>query len=151
MRWICGISAIALCLALPAHARPVPHQEKIDQLVAAYVAAFNKHDVAGTAALFTADAVIVSATAPSLGVNVENGHEAITQYLEQQFHDGAHLNSFTEDQVQEVRRSVIMVVGQWRAVGNSPGGHYDLTGHWTGIVVRIAHDWRIRLLTAFPS
>lgn len=153
MRWMCGVAAIALSLALPASAKSVSQQTQteINELVTAYEAQFNEHDVAGVAALFTADAMLVSSTAPSLGVVVGNGQQALTQYLDAQFQKGAHLDSFTEGQVEEARHNVVLAIGQWHATGNSPGGHYDLTGHWTAVVVRLGHHWRIRMLTAFPS
>lgn len=153
--WLRGAMSafFAAGLALPAFAKPVTHhtQTEISALVASYAEHFNQHDLAGVTALLTADAVIVSATAPSMGTSVNSGEHEITAYLQAQFQEGTHLDSFTEDQVSEVRHNAVMMVGKWHAVGTSKGGHYDLIGHWTAVAVRFGHGWRMRLLTEFTD
>ena len=121
-RWRIGLSALAMmALALPAFAKTVDHhtRSEIDGLVATYVDHFNHHDVAKATAMFTADAVMVSSIAPSAGTVVSSGQQEITTYLQAQFQQGAHLDSFSENQVSEVRRNVVTMVGQWHATGNS--------------------------------
>ena len=153
MRTWSRAGVLAMAFVFPAFAKPVDHHTKmqVDELITAYTTQFNQHDVAGTSSLFTADAVMVTSIAPSMGTLVESGHDAITQYLTGQFAEGARLTSFTENEVSQVRHNVVMLVGQWHGTGNSKGGHYDLIGHWTGVAVRFGHGWRIRLLTAFTD
>ena len=104
--WLRGaMSALfAVCLALPAFAKPVTHhtQSEISELVASYAEHFNQHDLAGVTALLTADAVIVSATAPSMGTSVNSGEHEITRasasavpggHASRQLHRGSGLRS----------------------------------------------------------
>jgi ketosteroid isomerase-like protein len=152
--WLHGaIVLLAAGLALPAFAKPVGHhmRTEIDELVTTYTEHFNKHDVAGVSGLLTGDAVIVSATAPSMGTTVNAGEQEVTAFLQGQFKEGTHLDSFTEVQVEQIRYKVVMIVGQWHATGSSKGGHYDLTGHWTAVAVHFGHSWRFRMLTQFTD
>ena len=102
MRWRICVSALAMmALALPAVAKAVDHptRSEIDGLVATYVDHFNHHDVAKITAMLTADAVMVSSIAPSTGTVVSSGQPAITTYLQSQFQQGAHLDSFADPSV----------------------------------------------------
>jgi ketosteroid isomerase-like protein len=154
MRCRGALSALlAVGLAVPVFAKPVDHHTRteIDELVTAYADHFNQHDLAGVTALLTADAVIVSATAPSMGTSVNSGEQEVTAFLQAQFNEGTHLDKFSDSQVEGIRYNAVMIVGEWHAVGTSRGGHYDLIGHWTAVAVRLGHSWRIRLLTQFTD
>jgi uncharacterized protein (TIGR02246 family) len=149
--WI--ISAIlAISLTPPAFAQGVDQNTKqqIEKIIAAYHEAWNNHNAAGIAALYTKDGIVVTAGSYYPKV-VKNGTQEIEQNYEGLFKTGTVHDSATADQILPLGNSEVMTVGQYHLTRQGQSGPTKLDGYWTAVYVNDRGTLKIRLLTAVPN
>src|SRR6516164_413455 len=94
--WIISpIIAIGLTTSAPAQGVDQNTKQQIDQIIAAYHDAWNNHNAAGIAGLYTKDAILVT-QAPQI---VKNGQQDIEQNYQKAFATIPHHDSATADQI----------------------------------------------------
>jgi ketosteroid isomerase-like protein len=143
--WIISpIIVIGLTTSASAQAVDQASKQQIEQIVAAYHDAWNSHNAAGVAGLYTKDGVLVS-QAPQI---VKNGQQEIEQNMEKAFTTLPHHDSATADQIIPLGAGEFMSVGEYHLTGSS---NNKLDGHWTAVYVPEAGKLKIRMLTAVPD
>jgi ketosteroid isomerase-like protein len=151
-------AVIAIGLAPPAFAQGVDQNTKqqIDKIIAAYHEAWNSHNAAGIAALYTKDGIAVTGVATPQGGTyypkvVKNGTQEIEQNYEGLFKTGTVHDSATADQILPLGNGEVMTVGQYHLTGQGQSGPTKLDGYWTAVYVNDGGTLKIRLLTAVPN
>ena len=146
--WIISpIIAIGLTTSASAQAVDQASKQQIEQIVAAYHDAWNSHNAAGVAGLYTKDGVLVS-QAPQI---VKNGQQEIEQNMETAFTTLPHHDSATADQIIPLGASEFMSVGACHLTGSGNNGPTKLDGHWTAVYVPEGGKLKIKMLTAVPD
>src|SRR6516165_11539712 len=112
--------------------------------LAAYHDAWNNHNAAGIAGLYTKDAILVT-QAPQI---VKNGQQDIEQNYQKAFATIPHHDSATADQIAPLGADAFMSVGEYHLLDSS---NNKLDGHWTAVYVPEAGKLKIRMLTAVPD
>ena len=145
--WIISpIIAIGLTTSVSAQGVDQDAKQQIEQIIAAYHDAWNKHDAAGIAALYTKDGIIVSqAPVPHI---VKHGQEDIVKNYEAAFPNVPHHDSATADEIIPLGSGQFMSVGEFHLV-NSDNKKVD--GHWTAVYVPEGGKLKIRMLTPVPD
>jgi uncharacterized protein (TIGR02246 family) len=146
--YLSAFAGLILGLAMPAAAQqtttcegPKDVCQKIVELWTRWVTAFNKKDAAGTAAVFTADAVW-SGERTKL-----SGTEAFTKFYDDAFKAGATNASSIPDQVHVVG-DMAWSVGSWSDTGPGPNNTTQLYhGNWGAVAVNDGGIWKIRMLS----
>ena len=143
--WIIS-SIIAIGFAISAHAQQVDQntRKQIEQIVAEYHDAWNNHNAAGIAGLYTKDAILVT-QAPQI---VKNGQQDIEKNYAGAFATIPHHDSATADQIVPLGADAFMSVGEYHLIGSN---NNKLDGHWTAVYVPEAGKLKIRMLTAVPD
>ena len=143
--WIISpIIAIGLTTSAPAQGVDQNTKQQIEQIIAAYHDAWNNHNAAGIAGLYTKDAILVT-QAPQI---VKNGQQDIEQNYQKAFATIPHHDSATADQIVPLGADAFMSVGEYHLTGSS---NNKLDGHWTAVYVPDAGKLKIRMLTAVPD
>ena len=143
--WIIApIIAIGLSTSTLAQGVDQNTKQQIDQIIAEYHDAWNKHDAAAVAALYTKDGVQVTQSAQS----VKRGQQDIQQNMDKAFATVPHHDSATADEIIPVGADAFMSVGEYHIVGSSDN---KIDGHWTAVYVPEGGKLKIRLLTAVPD
>jgi uncharacterized protein (TIGR02246 family) len=119
-------------------------RQQIEQIIAGYHDAWNNHNAAGIAALYTKEGIHVS-QAPQV---VKHGQQDIEQNYEKTFATLPHHDSATADQIILLGAEAVMSVGEYHLTGSS---NNKIDGHWTGVYVPEGGKLKIRMLTAFPD
>ena len=119
-------------------------RQQIDQIIAEYHDAWNKHDAAGIAALYTKDGIIVS-QAPQM---VKHGQQDIEKNYEGVFVNVPHHDSATADEIIPLGADAYMSVGEYHLTNSS---NNKLDGHWTAVYVPEGGKLKIRMLTPVPD
>jgi len=119
-------------------------RQQIDQIVAEYHDAWNRHDAAGIAALYTKDGIIVS-QAPQM---VKHGQQDIVKNYEGVFATVPHHDSATADEIIPLGADTYMSVGEYHLTNSS---NNKLDGHWTAVYVPEGGKLKIRMLTPVPD
>jgi uncharacterized protein (TIGR02246 family) len=142
-------AVIAIGLAPPAIAQGVDANTKqqIEKIIAAYHEAWNNHNAAGIAALYTKDGIMVTQS-PKV---VKNGTQEIEQQNEDTFKAGTVHDSATADQIVPLGTDAVMSVGEYHLTGKGESGPTKIDGHWTAVYVHDGGTLKIRLLTAVPN
>jgi len=140
---------IAIGLAPPAFAQGVDQNTKqqIEKPIAAYHEAWNNHNAAGIAALYTKDGILVTQS-PKV---VKNGTQDIEEQYEATFKAGTVHDSATADQIVALGINAVMSVGEYHLTGQGQSGPTKIDGHWTAVYVNDGGALKIRLLTAVPN
>jgi ketosteroid isomerase-like protein len=150
MRAIWIISPIlAMGLTTSAAAQGVDQNTKqqIEQIIAAYHDAWNNHNAAGVAALYTKDGILVTQAHQT----VKHGQRDIEKNYEGAFATLPHHDSATADEIIPLGSSEFMSVGAYHLTGSGNNGPTKLDGHWTAVYVPEAGKLKIRMLTAVPD
>ena len=143
--WIISpIIAIGLTTSAPAQGVDQNTKQQIEQIIAAYHDAWNNHNAAGIAGLYTKDAILVT-QAPQI---VKNGQQDIEQNYQKAFATIPHHDSATADQIAPLGADAFMSVGEYHLLDSS---NNKLDGHWTAVYVPEAGKLKIRMLTAVPD
>jgi uncharacterized protein (TIGR02246 family) len=101
-----------------------------------YSEAYNKHDAAALAALFTEDVAFVTPEGMVLGRQaMEKQHADVFE----QWHPTNHIS--TVDQVNAIG-SDVWKVGEWSCILQSPVGPLPIKGYFASICVRQGDDWK---------
>ena len=146
--WIISpIIAIGLATSAPAQGVDQNAKQQIDQIIAAYHDAWNSHNAAGVAALYTKDAILVT-QAPQI---VKHGQQDIEKNYEGAFATLPHHDSATADEIIPLGSGEFMSVGAYHLTGSGDNGPTKLDGHWTAVYVPEAGKLKIRMLTAVPD
>jgi ketosteroid isomerase-like protein len=140
-----AIAALSLTTSAPAQQQVDQNTRKqIEEIIAEYHDAWNNHNAAGIAGLYTKDAILVT-QAPQL---VKNGQQDIEQNYQKAFATIPHHDSATADQIVPLGAGAFMSVGEYHLIGSS---NNKLDGHWTAVYVPEAGKLKIRMLTAVPD
>ena len=144
--WIISpIIAIGLATSAPAQQQVDQNTRKqIEQIIAEYHDAWNKHSAAGIVGLYTKDAILVT-QAPQA---VKNGQQDIEKNYEGAFATVPNHDSATAEQIVPLGADAFMSVGEYHLIGSS---NNKLDGHWTAVYVPEAGKLKIRMLTAVPD
>jgi len=146
--WIISpIFAIGLTTSAAAQGVDQATKQQIEQIVAAYHDAWNNHNAAGVAALYTKDGVLVS-QAPQI---VKNGQQDIEKNYEAAFDTLPHHDSATADEIIPLGSGEFMSVGAYHLTGSGNNGPTKLDGHWTAVYVPEGGKLKIKMLTAVPD
>jgi uncharacterized protein (TIGR02246 family) len=152
MKWLLGAAPIAVtALMLPASAQQTgpSARQVVEQIAATYATDWDQQDAAGIGELFIKDGVLIS---PSAAGAVTAGPQAIAQNYANFFKKGADHITVTLDQVASIADNVIIAYGgEFEVTGHGQTGPMKIDGGWTGVYVRDAGTWKIRILTAFPK
>ena len=119
-------------------------RQQIDQIVAEYHDAWNRHDAAGIAALYTKEGIIVS-QAPQM---VKHGQQDIVKNYEGVFATVPHHDLATADEIIPLGADTYMSVGEYHLTNSS---NNKLDGHWTAVYVPEGGKLKIRMLTPVPD
>jgi uncharacterized protein (TIGR02246 family) len=122
-------------------------KQQIDEIIAAYHDAWNNHNGAGIAALYTKDGIIVS-QAPKV---VKNGQKEIEENYNKAFATFPHHDSATADQIIPLGPDSVMSVGEYHLTRQDQRGPTKVDGHWTAVYVPEGSKLKIKLLTAVPD
>jgi uncharacterized protein (TIGR02246 family) len=137
---------IAIGLVTSASAQQVDQntRKQIEQIIAEYHDAWNKHDAAGIAALYTKDGIVVS-QGPQM---VKHGQQDIVKNYERAFATVPHHDSATADEIIPLGGDVYMSVGEYHLTGST---NNKIDGHWTAVYVPEGGKLKIRMLTPVPD
>jgi uncharacterized protein (TIGR02246 family) len=131
-------SAFALSGDLAGNTRALEH---LGELNLQLKAALTEDNATGLAALFTEDAVCVTAQ------GVLTGREAIAEGLDQLFTGSCLLSQiFQIDQLHSLGNDA-WSVGQWWTTLQNLQGTAFLSGYWSAILVQDGGTWKMRMLT----
>jgi uncharacterized protein (TIGR02246 family) len=114
-----------------------------DSVVQAHNKASEAKDAPGVAALYAADAIMVTPDGPLVG------RAAIEKYYAESF-KVITLGSAKLDQVVMAGDAVRLRTGTWAGVFQSPNGPIPVKGYWTTTDVLDGNIWKIRMETGFP-
>ena len=106
---------------------------------------WNKHDVAGIAALYSKDGVLVTATGA-----VRSGPQEIEQAYQSAMKTFPQHNGQTVEQISPLGNDADIRIGKFHLSGQGENGPTKLDGRYTAVDVREGGTWKIRLLTAVP-
>jgi uncharacterized protein (TIGR02246 family) len=107
-----------------------------------YDEAYNKHDAAALAALFTEDAVV--ATPQGLFLGRQAIEESYTEVF-QQWHPTNYIGQ--ADQL-NASGNEAWIVGQWWTTLQIQNGPVFVRGYWSALFVREGDAWKIRMSTS---
>ena len=144
--WVISpIIALGLTTSAPAQ-QPVDQNTKqqIEQVIAEYHDAWNNHNGAGIAALYTKDGIVVSQAQQA----VKHGQQDIEQNYKKAFPTFPHHDSATADEIIPLGAGEFMSVGVYHLTGS---GNNKIDGHWTAVYVPEGGRLKIRMLTAVPD
>ena len=132
------VPCVIVALSAPAFADDTELKKQVmEQSASPYVESFNKQDVAGIAALYTTDAIVVNLAGP---------HTDMAKLIEGFFKQGFNRIETTPDQVWPLGTDTTLGVGKFRATGkNQSGAPIEVAGHWTAVYVREGGKWKIRM------
>jgi ketosteroid isomerase-like protein len=135
--WFVCVSAlfcVIVALSAAAVADDSDLKKQLEQGNSALMASFNSMDVAGLAAMYASDAVIVGPA----GAQTD-----IAQYFEDNFKAGLSRAEATVDQVWPLGPDTALGMGKYRVTGKSrEGGLIDAAGLWTATYVRKGGKWK---------
>ena len=106
--------------------------------------AWNSHNAAGIAAVYTKDAILVT-QAPQI---VKHGQQDIEKNYEVAFATLPHHDSATADEIVPLGCGEFMSIGAYHLTGSGNNGPTKLDGHWTAVYVSEGGKLEIRMLTA---
>jgi len=122
-------------------------KQQIDEIITAYHNAWNDHNGAGIAALYTKDGIIVS-QAPQV---VKNAQQEIEENFNRAFATFPHHDSATADQIIPLGADSVMSVGEYHLTRQDQSGPTKVDGHWTAVYVPEGGKLKIKLLMAVPD
>ena len=155
-RLLGALVGLAISFALPTFAQQketVDPQliQKLDTMSKKYNEAFNNHDAAAIAAVYTEDAVFVPDKGPLYG------RQAIEQYYKDLFQKVRFLSTVTtypnSPHPIGTDGNAVWENGEWSSTLMITGqsGPVQLKGYWASIKVRDGDTWKIRLTTNTPA
>jgi uncharacterized protein (TIGR02246 family) len=119
-------------------------RQQIEQIVAEYRDAWNNHNAAEIAALYTKDGIVVT-PAPQM---VKNGQQEIQENYQKAFATFPDNYDSAVDQIISLGADAVMVVGQSHLIDSSDN---KIDGHWTAVFVPEGGKLKIKMLTAFTN
>jgi uncharacterized protein (TIGR02246 family) len=122
-------------------------KQQIEKIYDAFHDAWNKHDAAGLANLYTNDGILVTDRTEG----AKTGHTAIEQYYTNAFNRVSHHDSSTVDKLLPLGSNAVITVGEYHLSGQGQNGPIKADGYYTAVNVLENGAWRIRLLTATPN
>src|SRR5262245_19674703 len=143
MRVASILSIILVSFSAPAFADDADLKKQVDQIGTAYVESFNKQDVAGIAALFATNAIVVN----PLGAQTD-----IVKFVEGLFKAGVNHIEAKVDQVWLLESDTGIGMGQAKYTGKSQSGApIEATNFWTATHVQDGGKWKVRMLSGIPK
>jgi len=119
---------------------------KVEQLIADYVQAYNRHDAAALAAFYASDGLFVSVT----GTPVE-GRDAIEKFWETIFKRIGDVNETVKTTEIHALGDGAWAIGEYSARRKGQVGPPEIKGHWSAVYVPEGGAWKIRLLSGSPN
>ena len=119
-------------------------RQQIEQIVAEYRDAWNNHNAAEIAALYTKDGIVVT-PAPQI---VKNGQQEIQENYQKAFATFPDNYDSAVDQIIPLGADAVMAVGQSHLIDSSDN---KIDGHWTAVFVPEGGKLKIKMLTAFTN
>jgi len=142
-----AVAAIALTAGMTQAANTLTQQtaqQAADRVSSRMEAAYNRHDAAAIAALFTPDATFVPARpSPRLG-SVITGRQAIEQFFADDFGTFPTV-SHKLVEVHPIDESSLFLIGELHLTGQRNNQPLRIDGHFTDVLVRVGDDWQIRV------
>jgi uncharacterized protein (TIGR02246 family) len=126
MKWFAGIAFATSLIVIPAFAQNAPIDTKADvqKLAGQWLDAYNKHDAATIANMYTPDAS-VSFTSWTVA-----GRPALQEAFNKEFPADVKFTAITVDQSQRIG-DMIHSRGSWAAEAKGPDGKVmPVNGHW---------------------
>ena len=140
MRRLLMIAAMVFVAAIPAKADDAAFKKDVEAIAASYMAAFNKQDAAGIAALYTPDGQLIN----PVGV-----HKNVQVALEGMFKSGLDKLEATADQAKLLDPKIGIAQGTFHQTGKAPDGKpLDFQGKWVATYTNDGGKWKIVVLTA---
>jgi ketosteroid isomerase-like protein len=144
MRSVIALAGLAISFAFPIYAQdqnavdPKTRQE-VEAVEMQIVEAYNKHDAAAVAALYTHDAVRVDNPRPPVGTALLVGRKAMEKRFETEFTWASWSSSPAVGKLVQMYafEDSIATISEWSI------GQYN--GHSVKIFVRDADTWKIRM------
>jgi ketosteroid isomerase-like protein len=122
-------------------------RKQIEQIIAEYHDAWNNHNAAGVAALYTKDGILITQASQI----VKHGQQNIEKNYEGAFATLPHHDSATADEIIPLGSGEFMSVGAYHLTGSGNNGPTKLDGHWTAVYVPEGGKLKIKMLTAVPD
>jgi len=119
---------------------------KIEQLIADYVQAYNRHDAAALAAFYAIDGVFVSVT----GTPIE-GRDAIEKFWEATFERLGDVNQSVKAIEVHALGDGAWAIGEYSAKRKGQVGPPEIKGHWSAVYVPEGGAWKVRMLSGGPN
>jgi uncharacterized protein (TIGR02246 family) len=150
MRLLGALVGLAISLALPTFAQQketVDPQliQKLDTMSKKYNEAFNNHDAAAIAAVYTEDAVFVPDTGPLYG------RQAIEKFHAELFKSWQpknHTSTIDPHSVRMLGPDNLTRSGEWSETGKGKNGEdVPIKGYWSEIDTRQGDGWKVCVLT----
>lgn len=119
---------------------------KIEQLIADYVQAYNRHDAAALAAFYASDGVFVSVT----GTPIE-GRDAIEKFWQTTFKRIGDVNQSVKVIEIHALGDGAWGIGEYSAKLKGQVGPPEIKGHWSAVYVPEGGAWKVRMLSGGPN
>jgi uncharacterized protein (TIGR02246 family) len=119
---------------------------KIEQLIAEYVKAFNRHDAAALALLYTDDGVFVGpAGVPAVG------RDAIEKFFAAAFKQmGGASETAKAIEIHALGENA-WAIGEYSVNLQVDKEPIEVKGHWAAVYVPEGDSWKVRMLTGSPN
>lgn len=119
---------------------------KIEQLIADYIQAYNRHDAAALASFYATDGVFVSVT----GTPIE-GRDAIEKFWETTFKRIGDVNQSVKAIEVHALGDGAWAIGEYSAERKGQVGPPEIKGHWSAVYVPEGGAWKVRMLSGGPN
>lgn len=128
MKWFVGIAFATALIVMPAVAHtenaPIDTKADVQKLAVQWVDAYNKHDAAAVANMYTPD------TSVSFTQWTVAGRPALQEAINKEFSAGVTMTAITVDQSQRIG-DLQYSQGSWAAEAKGPEGKMiPIGGHW---------------------
>jgi ketosteroid isomerase-like protein len=153
IRLVVALVGLAISFALPAFAQqkePTPSdkdRQQTDAFVKKFHEAYDNHDAAALAALYTEDAIIVTPQGPVYG------RKAIEKWYAdgfQQWHSKNHIDKVDQGSPHHIGTAgnEAWSNGEWsETIQGQNFGPIQIKGYWSNVTVREGDTWKIRMDT----
>jgi uncharacterized protein (TIGR02246 family) len=143
-----AIAALSLATSV-ASAQEVDQttKQQIEQNIAAYHDAWNNHNAAAIANLYTNDGILVTDRTSG----AKKGRKEIEDYYTNLFKRVPHHDSATVDEIFPLGNNATITVGEYHLSGQGESGPIKYDGHFTTVDVLEGGKWKIRMLTAVAN
>jgi uncharacterized protein (TIGR02246 family) len=137
------LTGLTIGFTSPAFTMDLPGDAKtLDGLMAlgrTYEEAYNQHNAAALAALFTEDAVLVTPD------GLVSGRQAIERWYADEFQKWHATNHTVQSDTLNAAGRGAWAVGEWWTTLQGPNGPLQIRGYYSGVYVLEGEAWKIRM------